>query len=307
LQDVPSGGSCQPNWGGESTKKNSKNSTLSMQSDTDCAELLWTGNNYSDNQQWQQAFDTLTYVIEHCYNAQDAFDAFDGIGTAVVALYGPYGGSYRATYLAWLESVLYLNTSDAWFCSCVAQIAGFLPLPVDTLPGNASRRTNIPLSVDYWLIHNTTCDTPALSQEYDQSRQTQLEQWANDPSAYKLDTTLPPLDSIQEGLLELLEKHFLYANVYGNPPPSILSNASANPNPTGDGTVISFGISKEAYVKIELFDVLGHEVSSYGYESLFEPGNKSVPLSLQGLPSGTYYARIMTAYGEVQTVKLVKE
>jgi photosystem II stability/assembly factor-like uncharacterized protein len=41
---------------------------------------------------------------------------------------------------------------------------------------------------------------------------------------------------------------------------SILSNATANPNPTGEGTIISFGISKETYVKIELFDVLGHEV-----------------------------------------------
>ena len=60
-------------------------------------------------------------------------------------------------------------------------------------------------------------------------------------------------------------------------------------------------------MKIELFNVLGNEVSSAGFESLFEPGNKSVPLSLMGLPSGTYFARILTAYGEVQSVKLVKE
>jgi hypothetical protein len=29
--------------------------------------------------------------------------------------------------------------------------------------------------------------------------------------------------------------------------------------------------------------------------------------TLAGLPAGTYFARIVTAYGEVQTVKLVKE
>jgi hypothetical protein len=153
----------ETNWMG-TKKKNSKTSILSIPFDTsNCAELLWSGDNYLSNMQWQQAFDTLTYVIEHCYNAQDASDAFWGLSTAVVGLYGPYGGSYRATFLTWLESVLYLNASDAWFCSDAEIIAGYLPLPHDTLPGSSSRATNISLAVLYWLIHNTTCDTPALS------------------------------------------------------------------------------------------------------------------------------------------------
>jgi hypothetical protein len=90
-------------------------------------------------------------------------------------------------------------------------------------------------------------------------------------------------------------------------PIEIISNATANPNPTTSETVISFGVSQEAYIKIQLFDVLGQEVSSVSGESLFEPGNTSVPISLAGLPGGTYYARIMTNYGEVQTVKIVKQ
>jgi hypothetical protein len=90
----------------------------------------------------------------------------------------------------------------------------------------------------------------------------------------------------------------------------ILSNATAYPNPTGEGTVISFGISQEAYVKIELFDILGHEVDwdgRAGSTDLREPGNTSVPISLAGLNSGSYFARIVTNYGEVETVKIVKE
>jgi hypothetical protein len=60
-------------------------------------------------------------------------------------------------------------------------------------------------------------------------------------------------------------------------------------------------------VKIELFDILGHALASSGFESLFQPGNKEIPISLASLPVGTYFARILTTYGEVQTVKLVKE
>ena len=95
---------------------------------------------------------------------------------------------------------------------------------------------------------------------------------------------------------------------------NILSSITAFPNPANTETVISFGISKEAYVKLELYDVLGHPVSGDSRaggadlrEMLMEPGNKSVPISLAGLPSGTYYARIQTAYGEVESVKIVKE
>jgi hypothetical protein len=157
-----------------------------------------------------------------------------------------------------------------------------------------------------WLLHNTTCDTPSLGKEYELTRTQQIQQWENNPTYYKLDTSLIPLDSIQPGLLELLERHLLNATVSGTPP-SIISEATANPNPTGDGTIITFSMAKEAYVRINLFDILGNAVTTPGYEGLFEPGNHEVPLSLQGLPSGTYFARILTAYGNVATVKLVKE
>jgi len=300
---------CGTAWGGLGTNK-STHSSLSVQNDTTtvCNQLWFSGDNYSENHQFQQAFDTLRYFIETCPHNAFAPSTFLSISSAMVEIHGPGGGSYRATYEAWLGSVLYLDTTNPeYYCACAEQVAGYLPLPHDTLPGYFSRWTNIPLSVIDWLIHNTTCDTPALSQEYDQSRQSQLEQWANDPTAYKLDTTLLPLDSIQPGLQELLEKHFLYADVSERRGPDIITNATASPNPLNTGTIISFGISKEAYVRIEVFDLLGNRVSSSGFESLFEPGNKAVPISLQGLAAGTYFARIVTAYGEVQTVKLVKE
>ncbi|HZK76071.1 MAG TPA: T9SS type A sorting domain-containing protein [Candidatus Kapabacteria bacterium] len=301
---------CGTGWGGGGTAKSSQKTTLSVLNDSSaaCSQMYFSGYLASKSGEWQQAFDSLTHFIETCPNNPHSPSAFSQITTAVARLYGPDGGTYRGTYLEWLESVLYLNTTNPeYFCADVEEMVSTLPLTHDTAAGHESRWTNIGLSLLRWLIQNTPCDSPELAQEYDDSRQTQREQWANDPSAYKLDTTLFALDSIQPGLQELLDRHFLYLDVSERQGPAILSNATASPNPTSTGTIISFGISKEAYVKIEVFDLLGNRVSSAGFESLFEPGNKAVPISLQGLPSGTYFARILTAYGEVQTVKLVKE
>ncbi|HEY3874695.1 MAG TPA: T9SS type A sorting domain-containing protein [Candidatus Kapabacteria bacterium] len=87
----------------------------------------------------------------------------------------------------------------------------------------------------------------------------------------------------------------------------IIINASASPNPTGTGTVLTFGTAKEAYVIVNLYDVLGHTAGTAHFEGSIEPGNHSIPLSLIGLPPGTYFARIQTTYAEVQSVKIVKE
>ena len=269
-----------------------------------CNSLLNTINLLLGDRAWQQMNDSVKQFIETCYNSPDAPSTFNLFSASLQQLAG-------ADTSLWLESVLYLNTTNPeYFCKCVEAISGTFHSPSDTSEELYWKQMNRGLAIGEWLVQNTTCDTPWIQNGINGARSSQYSDWLND-TMVPLDTTLPPLDSIQQGLKELLEKHFLYADVPENFH-GILSNATANPNPTGEGTVISFGISKEAYVKIELFNVLGERVPASGdrgpgFESLFEPGNKSVPLSLAGLPSGTYYARILTAYGEVQSVKLVKE
>ncbi len=274
-----------------------------------CDTLYYEGCSvYTQNHQWQQCYDTLKKFIETCPNAPESWRAFGAMSVAAQNLNNPTNDIIYDNFQFWLESVMYLNTTDPeYFCACVES----LPLadPADSTAATLQLGTNRALALDRWLLQNTTCDTGELRSDYNAGRTNQIithEIDSADGNYYPLDTTLPPLDSIQSGLQELLEKHLLYADVPENYV-GMISNVTTNPNPVTSGTVISFGISKEAYVKIELFDVLGHEVGSAEFESLFEPGNNSVSISLAELNPGTYFARIATNYGETHTVKIVKE
>ncbi|HEY3875381.1 MAG TPA: T9SS type A sorting domain-containing protein, partial [Candidatus Kapabacteria bacterium] len=270
---------------------------------TGCQWLDNEAHGYGDNHDWQMEYDTAMKFVDQCATSTSprAEAGFIYITQATDELGN--GGSLRSNTYAWLKSVLYLNTTDPeYFCQCVYAMSGEIPVPNHISPDTGY---DWGLALIRWMMQNTNCDSSELYNLFKETRNVQIHTWLNDTTQYRLDTTIPPLSVVDPGLDTLLARHFFYATV--GTPQGILSNASAYPNPTGTGTVISFGIAKEAYVKIELYDVLGHAAGSNGFESLFEPGNKAVPISLAGLPSGTYFARIQTAYGEVESVKIVKQ
>ncbi len=281
--------------------------TLSVDSNsyTNCDSLRFKIWNYQGAHNWQALYDTTMKFIDSCYNDPWAPAMFQEISAAEQSL-EPNDTGLWLQYQLWLESVLYLNTTNPdYFCQCVENMVVGNPSD-DTSELLAWKGMNKGLAVLRWLIQNTTCDTPRLLNMFYGARASQYSDWLNDTTV-PLDTTIPSLASLGLGLDTLLAKHLLYEQVSESAPPEVITNAFASPNPVNTGTEISFTMSKEAYVKIQLYDVLGHSLSGAGFEGLFQPGNKEVPISLQGLPSGTYYARIVTAYGEVQTVKLVKE
>ncbi len=303
-----------------SEKKKKEPKSLSIMDTTvsfdTCDYLLQVGQELSQFQVWQDSYDTLQLFIERCPLYQNSQNAFGGLQVDIQNLLPagnyPQDSAVYAKYRAWLYSVLYLNTTAPdYFCACVEQIFGSFGYATDdTTHEQFFMASNGSVAFLKWLILNTDCDSSSEWNDWQHIRREQFQLWQQDSLDgihYPYDTTIPTLSQIGYGLDTLLAKHAFYASVSETPQPGIISNPTAYPNPTSEGTVISFGISKEAYVKIELFDVLGHEVGSAGFESLFEPGNKSVPLSLSGLPSGTYFARIQTAYGEAQSVKLAKE
>jgi hypothetical protein len=87
----------------------------------------------------------------------------------------------------------------------------------------------------------------------------------------------------------------------------ILLNAHITSNPFTNETNLSLLIGREAYVTIQVFDLLGRQVSGVGYEGVFEQGSRIIPLAMDATPPGIYYLRISTANNEAQTLKLTKE
>ena len=124
-------------------------------------------------------------------------------------------------------------------------------------------------------------------------------------SPEKFDTTLPTLQEL--GLDTLLVITAEAGVTYAAPTPQIILSASIIENPFESSTSIALSVGREAYITIQVFDLLGHQIAGAGYAGVFEQGSREIPIDMQNAPSGTYYVRIQTANNETQTLKLVKE
>ncbi|MFK7981944.1 MAG: T9SS type A sorting domain-containing protein [Saprospiraceae bacterium] len=71
---------------------------------------------------------------------------------------------------------------------------------------------------------------------------------------------------------------------------------AAFPNPFTQQTKIEFTL-KAGWARISLFDVLGHEIKVLSHQR-FNEGTHAVTLEGQGLPTGSYYCHVRTAYGQ---------
>ena len=124
---------------------------------------------------------------------------------------------------------------------------------------------------------------------------------------------LPSLDSM--GLWIILE-HDANAAV---PVPSSLSSTylasfTSSPNPFTNGLTLRFILNRMSYTYLGIFDELGHQVWSdvedppgQGKGSSLESGVHEIHIDGNAFPNGTYFARISTGFGEVNTLKLIHE
>jgi hypothetical protein len=78
------------------------------------------------------------------------------------------------------------------------------------------------------------------------------------------------------------------------------------PNPVSHKARINFSTNASSPTSVTIFDVLGNSVTEI-FDGILEAGNHSLTWDASIVPPGTYYARIPSGNGDIQTVKVVKE
>jgi len=243
--------------------------------------------------QYDLAYDTICYYILHCYAQADPARTFGtDFGGASRNIQKTHEGNVEARNF--LLQALHLRNDDAWFCCDVAVIGG-------TFDGDDKAN----MTVLQFLIDNPRCaafrDQNVF--EYNGDRFTDFQNWRQNAKPNDVyDSTLPTMHDL--GLDSLLQ--FAASVKYDVQGPQIILAAGLTPNPGMGEFNVTLNIGREAYIHIEVFDLLGNQLPA-GYSGVFEPGTRSVPLDLRTMPAGMYYLRISTANNEVRTMKLVKE
>ncbi len=278
--------------------KNPQPLAIPLDSISDCSRLRpWRSYSPKSIEEYSQQYDSLRKYIETCPNDEGSFHAFAKT-TADVQEYLPNDTLRYDRYRNWLVSVLYLNTTESYyFCACVEAIAGTYVYGKAAIP-------NAWLAVVKYLLDNPTCNQEGLKDSYNNTIKSRHDTWVSrgsDPK-HPEDTTLPSLEDL--GLGFLLHNTVTPSTAL---PAIYLASFTSSPNPFKTETTLSFELNRMAYVTVEVFDPLGRKVwgDEHGYS--LDKGIHTVHLDGAKFSSGTYYARISTGFGEVKTVKLVKQ
>ncbi len=267
------------------------------------ASLYYAQQNYASIVTAPSVVDTMEHYVETCAKVDSNY--IEGIGLLWSAAGWSGGPGFWQTLRTWLESVMGRDKSQTWLCTMLGDIQ-------NTYENQDPSDYNDAVAVLDYEICCSPCTThdSAYESSFWQDRaglriqeDIVFQDTVRDSLLTPIDTSEPTMHDLG---LDSLVQYFGELGVQNASAENIITNPSAYPNPTGDGTVISFGTTKGAYVIIALYNVLGQQAASQGFQNMMQPGNHEVPISLQGLPSGTYYARIQTSFG-IQTVKLVKE
>ena len=279
-------------------------STLQGNGWDSCDLAAGWGQTWVAGQNWKPAYDTLHWYLQHCYSLAGYDQSWQAFQSAAgeVTIHGstPNGLMTQDSLLQlrnWLMSERHLNSEDGWYCECIATLSM-------TWPGN----NRVELSILKFMIDNPRCgNNPRWGRAYSAVRNGQFSYWADtdkNPNTDVFDTTLPSFNDL--GLDSLLADAAAGVH-YEALGPQIILDARITANPFPQQTSISITTNREAYIHVEVFDLLGRQLPGVGYAGVFEPGTRDVPLDLSQAPSGTYYLRLSTANNETRTMKLSKE
>ncbi len=250
----------------------------------------WMSGTRTTQEQYKTQYDSLRRYVESCAVLDNdySYHAFSSMDAAVQE-YEPNDTSRYTLYRQWLVSVIYLNTTqEFYFCSCLLSIAS-------TYKYGKFDPTNATISILRYIRDHTGCDH--------QSTENEIKKDSLFLIRNHKDTTIPSLEDLGLGFL-LTHNSVSPSTVL---PTIYLASFTSSPNPFKTETTLSFELNRMAYVTVEVFDPLGRKVwgDEHGYS--LDKGIHTVHLDGAKFSSGTYYARISTGFGEVKTVKLVKQ
>ncbi len=285
----------------ESIKPKNKTMLLSLLQGIDCKRLDQEGSTYYNNFQFKMSYDTLKTYIENCYNDVLAYLNFGPISDAADGM-SAVGDTVWASYRTWLIKVLHLNPDWTYYCADLMEYA-LAFCHKDELGHQIDFKTA--LAIYQYLGDSSKC-VYLKKDAWKDLLNTYHMLWQDtvmDSIKTPFDTTLPSIDQIGQGFLRG------FAGVHssdGKNSISAISNMQAIKNPFTDETGITFTVNIPTVAKIEIYDELGKPVWSDG-QGYLEVGKHEVRMNTSSWGSGTYFARILTLQGEVNTVKLVHE
>ena len=199
------------------------------------------------------------------------------------------------------ESVLYLNTLDSnWYCADADAISNTFKYQAHIVYD-----WNGELAVLKYLMESGKCPdwVNQWKAAYESGRHGQHQIWRDtvtvDTTLYPLDTTLPSLKSL--GLEILLGPQETAKRADAG---FTIRGLHTTQNPFSHQTEIAFELGDRELMQLKVYDVLGRVVYDNGIGTVFEPGERSFVLNGSTWPAGTYYARLSSRHGILQTVKL---
>lgn len=246
------------------------------------------------------AFDTMQWYIRHCYpnaNADQTWSAYNGSWGDTLNYLG-----MRDSIFNFILYGLGLRNDDVWFC------AGVPLLQVKYVGANGTPNFAACRAIDLFLMNNPRCAWNYISDSTDYANllNYQWNYWADTSRPGSVfDSTVPSLQSL--GLDTLLKINSQAGVTFSLPTPPIILSASLEGNPFDNSTIVYLSVGREAYIILQVFDVLGHQIAVAGYAGVFEQGTATVPINMTNAPPGAYYLRVSTANNETQTLKLTKE
>ncbi|HET6400252.1 MAG TPA: hypothetical protein VFH95_02540 [Candidatus Kapabacteria bacterium] len=245
---------------------------------------------------YEQAYDTAKAYLTLCYNLPDAWGMFSGATDDAGRLL------IFNEYREWLKSVLYLRTDSMWYCADVyAMLSTF-----DDYPGHGVYGAG-DVAIERYILEHQRC-----SSEWNAKFAQDLASWPN--AMYNVwrdtvqdsftepypDTTVPSIDDIGLSILRGMP-----ASVAPSPLPAgdvHINGLYATENPFTNTTAIKFTLADYGLVTFQLFDVLGHAVTTNGIGQVLYPGEHEFDIDGSKLPNGNYIARVAFHNGDVESI-----